>query len=83
MSKGKNGCTRRAFMVLGGAAVGVAAMPAVAHAARHPKIAGAIDALQEAREYLQKADHDFHGHRKEALRKLNDAIDELKICMKM
>ena len=85
MSKSKRGCTRRVFMVLGGAAAGVAAMPGAALAAKHPhpKIAAAIDALQDARDYLHKADHDFRGHRKEAIRKLNDAIDELKTCMKM
>jgi hypothetical protein len=82
MSNSEKGCTRRAFMVVGGVVVGAATMTAAAHAGPHPKIESAITALEEAREYLEKARHDFHGHRKDAVRKVREAIEELRICLK-
>jgi len=48
----------------------------------HPEIREAIGALQRAREHLQHANHDFGGHRVEALRATDEAIRQLEICLK-
>ena len=83
MSKSKRGYTRRAFMVLGGAAVGAATLTETAHAGEpHKKIHSAISALKEAREYLENAKHDFGGHKKDAIEHINGAIHHLKLCLK-
>jgi len=42
--------------------------------AMHPRIARAIEALRDARAYMQQAPHDFGGHRVEAIRPLNFAL---------
>ena len=82
MSKSKRGYTRRAFMVLGGAAVGTSTLTKTAHAAgSHKKIHEAITALREAREYLEHASHNFGGHRKDAIEHINGAIQHLKRCL--
>ncbi len=43
----------------------------------HPKIDEAIGALDDAKEELEHASDDFHGHKKDALRKVEDARREL------
>ena len=45
---------------------------------RHPHIRGAIRELQEAKRELQTADHDFGGHREEALKACDEAIRQLR-----
>jgi len=65
------------------AAVAAAPAPAPATAApappeRHPHIRAAIHELQEARNDLEHADHDFGGHRKEAMEAIDVAIRQLK-----
>lgn len=45
---------------------------------RHPLIRKALIALQAARGDLQKAAHDFKGHRVEALEATNNAIEQLQ-----
>lgn len=45
---------------------------------RHPEINGAIRALERAKTYLQKASHDFGGHRAEALEAVDKALDQLR-----
>jgi hypothetical protein len=47
----------------------------------HPQIAAAITSLQDAREHLNRASHDFGGHRGEALKAIDEAIAQLQICM--
>jgi outer membrane murein-binding lipoprotein Lpp len=69
-------------MVLGSAAVGTATLSGTAQAGSHPKIASAIAALEEAREYLRQAKHTFGGNKKDAIAHLGRAIDSLKTCMK-
>ncbi len=74
-------------------AVGTAGLAALAATAllpsraaaeeRHPRLRKAIDALKDAREYLDKADHDFNGHRKEAIEDIDRAIDQLEKCAKV
>ena len=45
---------------------------------RHPHIRAAIRELQEARNDLEHADHDFGGHRKEAMEAIDVAIRQLR-----
>ncbi|HTW22152.1 MAG TPA: hypothetical protein VMD78_01040 [Candidatus Baltobacteraceae bacterium] len=48
----------------------------------HPEIRAAIDSLQHAREHLQHAEHDFGGHRVDAIAAIDNAIGQLRICLK-
>jgi hypothetical protein len=48
---------------------------------RHPAIHHAIHALEEAKHDMQRADHDFGGHRKEALDECDKAIGQLKLAL--
>jgi hypothetical protein len=83
MSKTKADCTRRAFMVLGGAAVGATALTGTADAAStHKKLHEAISALKEAREYLDHTPHNFGGHKAEAMEHVGRAIHHLQLCVK-
>jgi hypothetical protein len=49
---------------------------------RHPKIREAIRALRAARDDLAHAAHDFGGHRDDAVRDCDRAIDQLETCLK-
>ena len=57
--------------------------PSTAPAAkeRHPAIRAAIRALERAKEELKSADHDFGGHREQALRDCDKAIEQLKLAL--
>ena len=44
----------------------------------HPHIRAAIRELREARRELETADHDFGGHRKEAIEAVDNAIKQLQ-----
>lgn len=44
---------------------------------RHPHIRKALAELKEARKELKEADHDFGGHRVEALKAIDHAIKQL------
>jgi hypothetical protein len=48
---------------------------------RHPEIRAAIEALHNAKEHLEHASHDFHGHRVDAIRAIDEADHQLHICM--
>jgi hypothetical protein len=48
---------------------------------RHPAIHRAIVALEAAKHDLEHADHDFGGHRKEALEECEKAIAQLKLAL--
>jgi hypothetical protein len=50
-------------------------------AGRHPEIEDAIRALARAKDHLQRADHDFHGHRVDAIRAIDEADHQLRICL--
>jgi hypothetical protein len=50
---------------------------------RHPHIRRALEELREARKELKEADHDFKGHRDEAIEDCNRAIKQLEICLKV
>lgn len=57
-------------------------MPTVAQAKeRHPHIKAAIRELQGAKHELQTAAHDFGGHRLDALSAIDNALNQLKVCM--
>jgi len=49
--------------------------------ALHPRIAKAIEALRDAKAYMQAAPHDFGGHRVEAIRASEDAIRQLNFAL--
>ena len=49
--------------------------------AMHPRIAKAIAALKDAREYMQAAPHDFGGHKAEAIRATDEAIKQLNFAL--
>jgi hypothetical protein len=56
--------------------------PAAAAAAeRHHHIHDAIDALRAARADLMAADHDFGGHRVEAVQAIDASIHQLEVCL--
>lgn len=48
---------------------------------KHPEIEDALHALQNAKSHLQHAAHDFHGHRVDAIRAIDEADRQLRICM--
>ena len=59
------------------------ATPAAATPAEpHPQIREALGALRRAKEHMEHAAHDFGGHRVEALKATDEAINQLEICLK-
>ena len=48
----------------------------------HPRIARAIEALRDARAYMQAAPHDFGGHKADAIRACDNAIRELNEALR-
>jgi hypothetical protein len=64
----------------------VAAWTSTAHGRppeeRHPRIRAAIRELREAKKELEKADHDFGGHRVEAIKAVDVAIEQLEKALK-
>jgi len=47
---------------------------------KHPQINAAIKALENAREHLQKAAHDFGGHRVDAIGSIDKALEQLRLA---
>lgn len=47
----------------------------------HPRIRSAIHALEGAKAELQKAPHDFGGHRADAVLAVDKAIEQLKLAL--
>lgn len=47
----------------------------------HPRISRAITDLEAAIDYMQKAPHDFGGHRVEAIEASRKAIEQLKLAL--
>ena len=47
---------------------------------RRPRVHEAIEAMRNAREHLQQAQGNFHGHREKAIEHLDAAIHEAEIC---
>jgi hypothetical protein len=48
---------------------------------QHPQIHAALNALQNAKAHLQEASHDFGGHRADAIRAIDEAENQLRICL--
>jgi len=48
----------------------------------HPAIHRALHELRDARRELKEAKHDFDGHREDALKAVDVAIEQLEICLK-
>ena len=59
-----------------------AATTATPAAEPHPEIKAALGALRRAKEHMEKAAHDFGGHRVEAIEATNQAIKQLELCLK-
>lgn len=75
--------TRRATLTAAVAATGLVLAAGVAEAEeRHPRIRAAIRALENARDDLQHADHDFGGHRVAAIEAINNAIGQLREALR-
>lgn len=49
---------------------------------RHPHIHHAIEELREARKELETADHDFGGHRADAIKSVDHSIRQLEKALK-
>ena len=47
----------------------------------HPEIWAAIHSLEHAKEHLEHAAHDFHGHRVEAIAAIDGALHQLHDCL--
>jgi hypothetical protein len=76
-----------AFTVAAPSGKAVPAPPAPAAASPaavpdHPEIREAIGSLRHAREHLEHAKHDYGGHRAEAIRAIDGAIQQLEVCLK-
>jgi hypothetical protein len=48
---------------------------------RHPEIAAAMEHLREAKRNLELAKHDFGGHRADALKHVNEALEECRLAL--
>lgn len=48
----------------------------------HPQINAAIRALEAAKDHLQRAAHDFGGHRVKAIRAVDAALVQLRLALK-
>ena len=57
-------------------------VPVARVAEPHPEIKSAIAALERAKNHLQKAAHDFGGHRVEALAAVDKALEQLREALK-
>lgn len=47
----------------------------------HPQIEAALSALHNAKEHLEHAAHDFGGHRADAIRAIDEADNQLRMCL--
>lgn len=72
-------CLAVAGLGLGSAGVPVAGQE---KKERHPHIHAALKELKEARKELKEADHDFGGHRVEAIEAIDKAIVQLEKAAK-
>ena len=70
--------TKAATPVVTGSDPAAAATPAEPH----PEIRQAVAALRRAKAHMERAAHDFDGHRVEALRATDEAIRQLQEALK-
>lgn len=50
-------------------------------AQKHPRIEKAIHSMEDAVSYMEKAPHDFGGHKAQAISDTKKAIESLKLAM--
>ncbi len=50
-------------------------------AAEHPRIKKAIHEMEDAIDYMEKAPHDFGGHKAEAIKDTKKAVESLKLAL--
>ena len=76
--------TRRSTLTAAGAAglALVAGLASAEAAERHPAIRAAINSLEKAKLDLQHADHDFGGHRVEAIESIDRALEQLRTALR-
>jgi hypothetical protein len=60
---------------------GVWTLSAQPERALHPRIARAIEALRDARAYMEAAPHDFGGHKADAIHATDEAIKQLNFAL--
>jgi hypothetical protein len=48
---------------------------------KHPEIEDALRALHSAKSHLEHAAHDFNGHRVDAIRAIDEADRQLRLCL--
>lgn len=60
----------------------VLAMPRIVAAEDQPHMRAALEALEQAKQHLQQAEHDKGGHRAKALQLTDQAINHVKEGMK-
>jgi hypothetical protein len=48
----------------------------------HPRVEHAIEAMRSAKEHMEHAEGEFHGHRAKAIEHLDAAIHEAEICLR-
>lgn len=56
--------------------------PAATPMPPHPRVEHAIEALRSAREHMEHAEGEFHGHRDAAIHHIDEAIKEAEICLR-
>lgn len=61
--------------------IGGSTLMAQPERALHPRIARAINALRDARDYMEHAPHDFGGHKADAIRATDEAIRQLNFAL--
>jgi len=49
---------------------------------KHPEMRHALRAMRVAKKHLEEADHDFGGHRVEAIKALDEAIKQVEAALK-
>lgn len=62
------------------AAATPAPAPTAALPAPHPRVHEALEAMRNARDHMQHAEGEFHGHRAKAIEHLDAAIHEAELC---
>ncbi len=60
--------------------VAAAPAPAASPMPPHPRIHDALEEMHHAKEHLEHAEGEFHGHRAKAIEHLDAAIHEAEIC---
>ena len=49
---------------------------------KHPRLQRAIEELRDVKKHLEKAPHDFGGHKADAIKSVTEAIKQLELAVK-